>query len=452
METVGVSELLLGEAGQAAERANCCASGEGGKHGVCFRLTSDLYLRRGKTMALSLDGITILDLTRLLQGPFCTLILADLGADVVRVEEPQPPASRVPAIWQVPRDELERKRKYESLFRNKRSIALNLKTSQGREIFYELARQADVIVEEFRAGVSKRLGVDYETIRRIKPDIIYGAISGYGQYGPYKDLPGYDPNFESVGGLLGLTGCPDGKHVIPGVPVADLATGIMGAVGILAALHWREKTGKGQFMDLCAVDTVAYLIGVFTGVPYFSKGLKPRRGSRLSHVYETQDGKYLSFAFGFPVFWERLCHTLGLDKFISYWKEIQALGFEDSMPASVRERQQEAVTAVAEVLRTKSREEWFRILSEADISVSPVYELDEVFSDPHILARQMVLKLEDPALGKIEQVGIPIKLSETPGMVRKLPPMRGQHTRELLKQLGHSDVDIELLQKQGVIG
>lgn len=249
-------------------------------------------------MILPLEDIKILDLTRYLPGPFCTMILADMGADIVKIEEVQPRwivsnafSSKTSHLDENEREEI--LTAYQFVNRNKRSICLNLKTREAQKIFHKLAEDSDVVVEEFRPGVTKRLSIDYETLRNINPRIIYCAISGYGQNGPYRDIPGHDPCYIGIAGVLGITGTPDGHHVLPGVPIGDLGGGMQGVIGILCAIIAREKTGHGQFVDIAMTDSVVSWLVARHGQLYFSTGSQPELGERPSHVYETKDGKYI---------------------------------------------------------------------------------------------------------------------------------------------------------------
>ena len=405
-------------------------------------------------MSLPLEGITVLDLSRFLPAASGTMILGDMGANIIRIETPQAAEKHLSRLMiSVKEENEERRLAYDCRFRNKKSITINLQEKRSRDIFVKLLAKTDVIVSEFRPSVAKKLGVDYETVKGIKPDIIYCAVSGYGQNGPYHDLPGFDPNFIALGGLLGITGDIHGNHVLPGIPVGDMCAGLFSAIGVLLALRVKERTGKGQMIDFAVADGVAYLVGVRHGPFFFSEGAPLKRGSRLTHTYRTKDNKFLCFAFGTPVYWEAVCRALGMEQYIPYWKDIQALGLEDAMsdPDGVRLRQREAVDCLAKVLLTKDRDEWFTILSRAGAAATPVYEMDEVFSDPQLVHRQMLQEVEHPRIGKVKQVGIPIKLSETPGSIRKLSPLRGEHTEEILKSLGYTDGEIKDLRESKVI-
>ncbi|GIX48142.1 MAG: CoA transferase [Candidatus Tectimicrobiota bacterium] len=398
---------------------------------------------------LPLEGIQVLDLTRLAPGPHCTMILADLGAEVLKIEEPGPPTGRraqqaagQPTEWKVPG--IDRHSPFNALNRNKRSMGLNLKTDAGREIFYKLAERADVVVEEFRPGVAKRLGIDYETLRPRNPRLIYCAITGYGQTGPYRTQVGHDINYIAMAGALGIMGPKDGPPTIPHNLLADYAGGGMhGAIGILAALLARERTGRGQFVDIAMTDGVLTLLAASLS-NYFGAGLIPQRGEGMLdgaapfyNVYRTKDDKWLSIGAIEPWFYANLCKALGREDLIPYefdtarWPEIRQI-FQD-------------------IFRTKTRDEWFDVLSQSDVCVGKVYRYDELEDDPQLQARQMFIELEHPEVGRVKQVGISVKLSETPGQVRRLAPRQFEHTTEVLQSLGYSAEDIAKLRQAGVV-
>ncbi len=399
---------------------------------------------------LALEGIKVLDFCRNAPGMFTTMILADMGADVLMVERPMDEAraayERIVAGIETPEDE-RRHASFNSLQRNKRSIALNLKKPEALEIFRQLAADADVVVEGFRPGVVNRLGVGYEQVKEINPRAVYCSVSGYGQAGPYSQMAGHDINYISFAGALGLIGdSPDGKPAIPLNLIADYAGGgLCGAVGILAALMAREKTGRGQYVDIAMTEGVLYMLcGMIADA--FSQGYKPSRGSaRLNggspyyNVYRTADGKYFSVAAIEPWFWENLCRTIGRGDLIPH----QTAG--DAKRAEIAE-------TLKETFLTKTRDEWFDALREANISVGKVYDLDEALEDPQFLARGMVVELEASGVpdGKARQPGIPFHLSETPGEVRFPGSVTGQHTAEVLSALGYDSGRIAALKAKGV--
>jgi crotonobetainyl-CoA:carnitine CoA-transferase CaiB-like acyl-CoA transferase len=361
------------------------------------------------------------------------MILGDLGADILKVEgstsdlvAPEFPAPNSP---------------YEPLSRNKRSIILNLRKDEAREIFYKLAAETDVVVEGFRPGTVHRLGVDYETLRRINERIVYCSITGYGQDGPNRDLVGHDLNYLAQGGFLGILKNPTS---FPGNVVGDLTSGGMQAViGILAALVARQITGKGQYVDIAMADGVVSLIGLYIG-KYLETGRMPQEETRATvggthyyNVYETRDGKFISIAAGEARFFAALCKALRCEEFVPYQMD----------PKKVPEIREYFTRAFL----TRTRDEWFAILSKADTAVGKVYSLDELVSDAHVLHRQMIIDIDDPVKGKVRQVGIPIKLSETQGEVRNLGSRPGEDTAQVLAALGYGEEAIHELTNKGVI-
>jgi len=384
-----------------------------------------------------LEGVRILDLTWYL--PYTTT-LADFGAEVIKVEPPKrgDPARKIPPLIEG-----------ESLYfinvnRNKKSVTLNLRTEKGREIFYRLSKTADVIIESFRPGVAKRLGIDYETIKSVNPRIIYVSVTGYGQVGPYRDFPGHDVNYISIAGILDATGQYGGPPIIPGVQIADLNGCLLATIAILIALRARDKTGKGQYIDLSLTHGVIWWL-THLAPAYFATGKPPERGGTILtgyypcyNVYETKDGKYVSIGCLEEHFWRNLCKALGKEEFIEHqW--------------ATGEKREEIFRQLKEIFKTKTRDEWFKELAEADVPIAPVYSLDEVFKDPQILSKKVVEEVSHPKIGRVRVLSTPIELPETPGVVREPAPALGQHTREILKSLGYSDEEIEGFEKEGVI-
>jgi len=402
-------------------------------------------------MTMPLEGITVLDLTRLAPGPYCTMMLADLGADVIKIEEPGPPTGRraeqagglspVPP----PHSDVNRHAPHWALNRNKKTIGLNLKHDEARQIFYRLAERADVVVEEFRPGVAKRLGIDYDTLRQRNSRLIYCAVTGYGQSGPYKDLVGHDINYISMAGCLGLIGAKGGPPVIPHNIIADFAGGgLHGAIGVLAALMARERTGRGQFVDIAMTDGV-YSLLVSQLSAYFATGTVPHRGEtqldggvHYYNIYETHDGKWLSIGSIEPWFYANLCKALGRD-------DLLACEFVEGEQREALQR------TLSDIFKTKSREEWFDLLSRHDICVGKVYDLNETEHDPHLRARQMIVEVDHPQAGKVKQVGISVKLSETPGQIRFLAAPMGAHTDEILTAIGYSQEKVAELRAAGAV-
>jgi len=400
---------------------------------------------------LALEGIKILDMSGLVPGALCTMLLGDLGAEVLKVESTI--TSLLSGAGPSPKGEEKREEAaYFTLNRNKKSIAINLKSEAGRQIFYRLAQQADVVVEGYRPGVVKNLGVDYDTISKLNPGIVYCSLSGYGQDGPYRSFSGHDINYISLGGALGLIGPREGPPVIPLNLVGDFAgASLYGVIGILAALMARNKTGKGQYVDIAFMDGVISLMGFFA-MDYFRSGTVPKRGETVINgaypfygVYETKDGGYISIGCIEPHFWENLCRLLGKEDYIPY-----NVGHSNLEPKD--KKWKEISSHLKQVFLTKARDEWFDLLIQKDIPVGKVYGLDEVFSDPQVLHRQMLIEVEHPTLGKFKQAGIAPKLSQTPGKVRTLSPLLGEHSQEILRELGYSQGEIENWRQEGVIG
>ena len=335
---------------------------------------------------------------------------------------------------------------YNSLNRNKKSLGLNLKSEDGKQIFYKLAENADVIFEGFRPGVTQRLGVDYDTMKKINPKIVYCSLTGYGQDGPYALLPGHDITYIATGGALYLIGKPDGPPSIPLNYVGDSAGGTLHAIiAILTALIARERTGVGQYIDVSMTDGVVSLQGMLS-VWYFQHGVVPRRGEGPLDgqfpnygVYQTKDGGYVAIGCIEPYFWENLCREMGLEEFVP-------------CPMELSEKTEEMRATLRRLFLTKTKEEWYEQLAPKNIPIAKVYSIDEVFNDPQVLARQMVLDLNHPTLGKVKQTGFPMKFSETPGKVRNFAPLFGQHTDEVLKELGYKKAESKRLRQEGVVG
>lgn len=387
-------------------------------------------------MPLALEHIRILDLSRLAPGPYCTMILGDLGANIIKIEDTNP-------AYAPPRDE--KTAAYNAHDRNKRGLTLNLRLDSARQVFYKLAERADVVVEGFRPGVAKRLAVDYDTISKINPKIVYCSISGFGQDGPYRLMAGHDPNYISIAGAMGVIGTADGPPVAPLNLLADYAGGGMqGAIGILAALAAREQTGKGQYVDISMMDGVMSLLASETSA-YFMTGNPPRRGKTMLtgavpyfYNYETKDGKYIALGCAEPYFWEAVCRALGREDYVTHQNTEGA-------------KREEIFRTFKDIFHTKTRDEWWEILKQIDSCATPVYDYEEVFDDPQVRQRQMMIEVQHPTLGKVKQVGIGIKLSDTPGAVRSTAPLLGQHTEEVLKEAGYTSQQIAALRQEGAI-
>lgn len=390
-------------------------------------------------MAPPLLGIKVLDLSRMGPGPCCTMFLADLGADVIKIEQPGF------GIIPLPVDE-ETWAAYYALDRNKKSIILNFKMKEACQVFYELVKTADVVLEGFRPGVAKRLKIDYETVKRINPRIVYCSLTGYGQDGPYHDLPGHDINYISVAGALSALAIRDGKSAVPLNLVGDNAGGgLQAAFSIMVALLYRERTGKGQFVDVAMVDGVISLLAWEASL-FFAGGGVPKWGDTpltgsvpCGWVYKTRGRGFISLGCFEAKFWENLCQALGRGDLIPY-------------QFATGDEKERVISQLTDIFMTKTKDEWFQLLAPRDIPITPVYNLDEVFSDPHVLHRQMVKEVNHPRLGKVKQVGIPTKFSLTPGRIRTTAPLPGQHTVKILKDLGYSQKEIKRLKKVSAVG
>lgn len=381
----------------------------------------------------------MLDLTRFAPGLYCTMILGDLGAEVLRIDQPQSTVETDGA-------EVERARTATRLTfnRNKKSIVLNLRETKARRIFYQLCEKADVIVEGFRPGTTKRLGADYETVSKLNPRLIYCSITGYGQDGPYRDVAGHDINYISIAGALSMVGQRKGPPAIPLNLLGDYAGGgLRGAFGIVVALLARERTGRGQYIDISMMDGVVFLLASeFSNC--FATGISPSRGETwlnggvpYYNIYKTKDHKYISVGCLEPKFWRNLCTVLGREDLIPYQ-------FDQS------EKREEIFSYLREVFQTKTRNEWFDLLGDKDTCVSKVLSLDEAACDPQLIHRKMFVEVDSPK-GKMSQVGIALKLSDTPGQIRSPAPLAGQHTEEVLADLGYSPQEIKVLHEQGIV-
>ncbi|MFZ0612765.1 MAG: CaiB/BaiF CoA-transferase family protein [Desulfobacterales bacterium] len=376
----------------------------------------------------ALCGLLVLDLSRLLPGPYCTMILADHGARVIAIEDRRYQEGEIfPA----------------TVNRNKERMTLNLKTDEGRDIFYRLAAAADVIVEGFRPGVVRRLGVDYETIRKINPRIVYCALTGYGQTGRLKDRAGHDVNYLAHAGVLDLIGTADRPPSIPGVQIADIAGGLNAAVGILLALLTRGQSGRGQYIDISMTDAAASLLSLQLHFLQTSGRPACRGDSRLSHryacytTYETLDGRYLAIGAVENRFWQKLCDHFGVPQYA-------ALQYDDG-------RREEILAFVRGAVREKTLAQWEAELADIDACWAPVETLAEVIKSPVFRERDMVVDIADGQGGATTLFGTIAKLSDTPGGIRTAPPAFGANTRAVLEEIGYSSAEIKVFEEKGVV-
>ncbi len=388
-----------------------------------------------------LDGITVLDLTRVLSGPYCTMLLADMGARVIKIE--QPGKGDDTRAWGPPFLEGE-SAYFLSINRNKEGVTLDFKHAEGRALLERLIARSDVVVENFRPGTLAKLGLDYATLAPRYPRLVYCSISGFGQTGPRTKEAGYDAVMQGEGGLMSITGDPGGRAFRLGVAIADVVSGMFGAYGVAMALFARERTGRGQEVDLAMLDSVAALLTYQAG-NYFASGKVPARlGNRHPSIvpYETfaaSDGDFV-LAVGNDDQWRRFCGVADLPEEPRFATNRQRVtGYDELRPF------------IADRLRVHSRQHWIDRLTAAGVPCGSVRNLQELFADPQIHAREMVAQLEHATIGPLRMLGIPVKLSDTPGAVRTPPPRLGQHTDAVLQELGLSAAAIADLRRQKVI-
>jgi alpha-methylacyl-CoA racemase len=398
------------------------------------------------TRELPLSDVRVLDLTRLLPGGFCSLLLADLGAEVLKVEDT---GMGDYIRWATPYYGTEAEQElgtrsalYLALNRGKRSIRLDLKSDAGREVLLRLIESHDVVLDGFRPGVLDRLGVGYERMREANPRIVYCAITGYGQDGPYTQRAGHDMNYLGLIGLLGLTGSQDGPPVQSGGQIADIGGGAqMAAFGVLAALHERERSGIGQMVDVSMADGALSWLALVAG-RYFCDGEVPRRGEQqlaggliCYFPYEVADG-WVSCGALEPKFWAALCN--GVDRPDLIEKQFEAPGSD-------------AWHEIAEIFRSRTRDEWLAFNDEHDCCIEPVLDIDEALDSDLVREREMVVEVEQPRLGRVKQIGAPVKLSRTPADPTRPAPAFGEHTDEVLREAGYSAEEIASMREAGAV-
>jgi crotonobetainyl-CoA:carnitine CoA-transferase CaiB-like acyl-CoA transferase len=387
--------------------------------------------------------VKVLDLSRLLPGGFCSLLLADFGAEVLKVEDT---GAGDYVRWAPPLYDGAAQSAQSALFlalnRNKRSIRVNLKEEGGREVLLRLARDHDVLLESFRPGVLERLGVGYERLREVNPGLVYCAITGYGQDGPYTERSGHDMNYLGLIGLLGLTGERDGPPIQSGGQMADIGGGaLMAAFGILAALRERDRSGEGQVVDVSMADGALSWLAM-VAARYFAEEVVPHRGDlelagRLVcyRPYACRDG-WVTLGALEPKFWQAWCRGVGRGDLIE--KQFEAPGSETH-------------AEVERIFLERTREEWRAFASEHDCCLEPVLDLDEALDSELVRARKMVVELDQPGAGKVRQLGIPVKMSRTPGAVRGPGPVLGEHTDDVLAAAGYTDDEVAALKQSGAV-
>ncbi len=398
----------------------------------------------GNPNPLPLAGMVVLDLSQILAGPVCGMMLADMGADVIKVEKPDggddnrragPPFIGGQGAG------------FMAANRNKRSLALNLRDESGRQVFERLLEQADVVVENFRPGVMERLGIGYERLSKLKPSLIYCSISGHGGTGPYKDRGGFDLIAQGMSGLMSITGVPDGPPVKVGGPITDISAGIMAANGVLCAYIHAQKTGQGQLVDTSLLEAgIAYTIWESSG--YFADGEIPGplgSAHRVSAPYQalrTSDG-YINIGAPTQRTWEQLCRAIGQEELIEDQR------FRE--PGDRKAREEELAALLEEIFSQQSTAYWLETLEKAGMVAGPINNIAQVYDDPQVIAREMKVDLEDPDLGTLHNIGIPVKLSATPGSIRRRAPMLGEHSWEILTESGFAEQEIEDLFDSGVV-
>ena len=394
---------------------------------------------------LPLTGIRVLDLSRILAGPHCTMLLGDLGAEVIKVERPGtgddtrtwgPPFAGGEAAY------------YLCCNRNKKSITIDLKNTKGVELVKELVKISDVFIENFTPGLLKRLGLDYETLKEINPRLIYCSITAYGQDGPYRDRPGYDMVLSAVGGLMWITGEQEGDPCKVGVAITDVITGVHAAGAIMASLLWRERSGRGQYIDCSLLDIQASALANIAS-NYLVAGREAKRWGTAHEsivpyqVFKTKDHP-IAIAAANQKIWENFCIALKKEEWLEDPRFV-------SNPLRVKHRDV-LIPLVAVRMLEKTCDEWMEILLEASVPCGPVNNMERLFSDPQMIHRNMVTEVEHPTIGALKLCGIPIKYSDTPGTIRRHPPLVGEHTEEILKNvLGYDSEGIDKLRREGVI-
>lgn len=387
-------------------------------------------------MSLPLEHIRVIDLTRARSGPTCVRQLADMGAQVIKVEQPDDDEG-------VSRHNSD----FQNLHRNKRSLVLNLKDPHGLAILKQLAAKADVLVENYRPDVKKRLGIDYESLRPLNPRLIYASISGFGQTGPYQSRPGYDQIAQGLGGLMSITGPPGGGPWRVGIPVADLSAGLLAAQGVLVALFERERSGEGQWVHTSLLEAMIAMLDFQATRWLIDKEVPPQAGNDHptgipTGAFKTRDG-YMNIAASGQHMWRRLCEAVNAIELFDDPRFVS--------PGRRSKNRQELNSLLEKKLQVKTTSEWVEILNAAGVPSGPILTIDQVFANEQVQHLGLARSLQHPQLGAIEVLGPPVTLSRTPGAVRTPTPEKGEHTEEILQELGMSLTEIQQLREEKVI-
>jgi formyl-CoA transferase len=392
-----------------------------------------------------LDGVRVLDLTRVLAGPYCTMILGDLGADVIKVEEPN--RGDDTRQWGPPFTKSGMSAYFISANRNKRSLSLNLKSPEGLELLKELVKRSDVLVDNFKVGTLERLGLGYDVLKALKPDIIYCTITGYGYTGPAKDKPGYDFISQAQGGLMSITGATDGEPVRVGIAIVDIQAGLNACNAILASLFARERQKTGQRIDISLLDTQVGML-TYAASNYLVSGQPAKRYGNAHpnivpyQLFKAKDG-YIAFAAGNDLQWARFCKEVGREDLLA----DERFG---TNPNRVKNRSQ-LIGKLNDLFATRTVEEWLLICEKATVPAAPINDIQHVFQDPQVIARDLVTETEIEG-ETVRMLASPMRIPESPTSVRFLPPKLGQHNQEILSELlGYSASQISDLQAKKII-